>query len=262
MPIYVPISNTPLQLVDASGPLSGATLSFFVSGTSTPTNLFSDNAGTSIGTSITTNSEGYPESGGNVITLFRDTAIDYKIELDDGSVVWTSDGLNSELDVLASTANGEGASLVGVEDSAGNFTGTTVEAVLAEIQATIDGLKTSGSWTAALTGYASNPTGTMNWYKYDDEVRLILPAAISGTSNATSMTITDLPAVIQTTTTQSVPCVAIRDSGVDFNAGYAVVTGSSSVITMALGRADGGTAFTASGTKGLTGGWTIAYSVN
>jgi hypothetical protein len=34
---------------------------------------------------------------------------------------------------LASTANGEGASLVGVEDSAGNFTGTDVEAVLAEL---------------------------------------------------------------------------------------------------------------------------------
>ena len=34
---------------------------------------------------------------------------------------------------LASTANGEGASLVGVEDSAGNYVGTDVEAVLAEI---------------------------------------------------------------------------------------------------------------------------------
>lgn len=34
---------------------------------------------------------------------------------------------------LADTANGQGASLVGVEDSAGNFSGTTVEAVLAEI---------------------------------------------------------------------------------------------------------------------------------
>ena len=41
-------------------------------------------------------------------------------------------------DVLASTATGEGASLIGVEDSAANFTGTTVEAVLAELQSNID----------------------------------------------------------------------------------------------------------------------------
>lgn len=35
--------------------------------------------------------------------------------------------------VLASNANGEGASLVGIEDTAGNFTATTVEGALAEI---------------------------------------------------------------------------------------------------------------------------------
>jgi hypothetical protein len=39
----------------------------------------------------------------------------------------------SALAVLASVANGRGASLVGVEDSAGNFDQATVEAVLAEI---------------------------------------------------------------------------------------------------------------------------------
>lgn len=36
-------------------------------------------------------------------------------------------------DILLSTANGEGASRVGIEDAAGNFTGTTVEAALAEL---------------------------------------------------------------------------------------------------------------------------------
>ena len=36
---------------------------------------------------------------------------------------------------LASTANGNGAALIGVEDSSGNFTGTTVEAALAELAA-------------------------------------------------------------------------------------------------------------------------------
>jgi hypothetical protein len=44
---------------------------------------------------------------------------------------------------LASTANGEGASLVGVEDSAGHFTGTNVETVLAEVAVTVEGHTTS-----------------------------------------------------------------------------------------------------------------------
>jgi C4-type Zn-finger protein len=39
---------------------------------------------------------------------------------------------------LASVANGEGASLVGVEDVAGSFTATTVEGVLAELKSQID----------------------------------------------------------------------------------------------------------------------------
>lgn len=39
---------------------------------------------------------------------------------------------------LASTANTEGASLIGVEDGAGNFTGTNVETVLAEVDDKID----------------------------------------------------------------------------------------------------------------------------
>lgn len=45
---------------------------------------------------------------------------------------------------LASTANGKGASLIGVEDAAGDFAGATVEAVLAEIIADY-ALTTSGN---------------------------------------------------------------------------------------------------------------------
>jgi hypothetical protein len=45
----------------------------------------------------------------------------------------TFDTRYTRITELASTANGKGASLVGVEDAAGNFTGTNVEAVLAEL---------------------------------------------------------------------------------------------------------------------------------
>jgi hypothetical protein len=42
--------------------------------------------------------------------------------------------------ILASITTGQGASLIGVEDSGANFTGATVEAVLAELQANINAI--------------------------------------------------------------------------------------------------------------------------
>lgn len=54
--------------------------------------------------------------------------------LTDGQSVTASlDALDQKWGDLASTANGEGASLVGIEDTAGYFTGTNLETVFAEI---------------------------------------------------------------------------------------------------------------------------------
>ncbi len=134
---FVPLANIPVQLADGTTSLnlSGGTLEFFLAGTSTPTNIFSDNSGTVVGTSVTLNSAGYPESGGNVLTLFRDSSVSLKIVGKNlaGTTIWTGDNLKDSLVILASTANAEGASLVGVEDSAGNFADANVEDVLADI---------------------------------------------------------------------------------------------------------------------------------
>jgi hypothetical protein len=53
---------------------------------------------------------------------------------------------------LASTANGDGASLIGVEDSAGNFTGSDVETVLAELY---DGKQPLDDELTAIAGLTS-----------------------------------------------------------------------------------------------------------
>ena len=70
MATYIPLQNTPIQLQDpvTSENMSGGSLEFYLAGTTTATDLYSDNAGTSIGVSITLNSAGMPESGGNTIT--------------------------------------------------------------------------------------------------------------------------------------------------------------------------------------------------
>jgi hypothetical protein len=97
MATYVPITALPWQFQDpvTSLNMSGGSIEFYLAGTSTPTNLFSDNAGTSIGSSITLNSAGMPESGGNVIVLWRDDSIALKLVLKNaaGSVIDTSDHL-------------------------------------------------------------------------------------------------------------------------------------------------------------------------
>lgn len=99
MPTYIPLLPTPIQFQDTitSANMSGGKLEFYLAGTTTPTNLFSDSSGTSIGSSITLNSGGLPESGGNVITLFRDVDVDLKLVWKNalGSEIATSDNLKS-----------------------------------------------------------------------------------------------------------------------------------------------------------------------
>jgi len=117
MATYIPVTNIPTQFFDAAGdPLVNGSLEFFLAGTTTATDLFSDDAGTSIGTSITLNALGYPESGGNLITLFRDQSKALKIDCLDsvGATIWTMDDIpataafdstaSAKLDLITVTA--------------------------------------------------------------------------------------------------------------------------------------------------------------
>lgn len=81
MATYIPVHVIPLQIQDpvTSVNMNGGTLEFYLAGTDTPTDLFSDVDGTSIGVSIELNSGGWPESGGNTIFLFRDQSKAIKI---------------------------------------------------------------------------------------------------------------------------------------------------------------------------------------
>lgn len=102
---YIPLMNfiPQLQAADSTNATS-STLEAYLAGTSTPTNLFSDSSGTSLGTSVTLNSSGYPESGGNVVSLWRDAGIALKLIYKDsgGSTVWTMDNIPAVGDSLFS----------------------------------------------------------------------------------------------------------------------------------------------------------------
>jgi hypothetical protein len=62
---------------------------------------------------------------------------------------------------------------------------------------------TNGSFTGTLTGFVANPTGTVRWAKVGSIVILDLSGlAVNGTSNATTMTMTGLPAALKPANTQ------------------------------------------------------------
>lgn len=103
MATYIPLHVVPLQFVDSdSTVMDSGTLEFYDAGTSNGQTLFSDNAGTSIGTSITLNARGLPESGGSVISLWRDASKSLKIVVKDsgGATISTTDNLPALGDAL------------------------------------------------------------------------------------------------------------------------------------------------------------------
>jgi len=86
MATFIPVVNIPTQFQDNDGTiLNGGSLEFFLAGTTTTTELFSDNTGTSIGTSVDINSFGFAESGGNSVFLFRDQSKALKIVIKNSS---------------------------------------------------------------------------------------------------------------------------------------------------------------------------------
>jgi hypothetical protein len=85
----------------------------------------------------------------------------------------------------------------------------------ATASAWVDASADYGSFTPTWTGFSSSPSGVLNWVKMGNLVLLYTANAVSltGTSNATTMQITNLPAEIQPANGVEVPCVGVVDNG-------------------------------------------------
>lgn len=133
MATFIPIiSEVPAQFVDLNGDtLVNGTLEFYRAGTTTPTNMYTD-AGVSIGTSITLNAWGMPESGGNTIALFRDQSRAVKIVGKNaaGATIYTADNIPA----VASFDADSSTKLAGIEEGADVTDATNVGAVVNGIQ--------------------------------------------------------------------------------------------------------------------------------
>jgi hypothetical protein len=157
---YVAFQPIPPQFQDSSSVnLSGGTLEFYLSGTSTPTNIYSDDAGTVLGTSVTLNASGYPESGGNVVALYRDVDVDLKVVLKDASAVtlWTSDDLvhpdASAFNIAVGAGQFDGTDVTTIqealEDAKGNYKVKNAEESRASTTALADDSNLAG-WTVGI----------------------------------------------------------------------------------------------------------------
>ncbi len=144
---YTPFNPIPIQLQGSdSANLSGGSLEFYLAGTSTPTNIYSDDSGTSLGATVTLDASGYPSSGGNVVQLYRDTDIDLKVVLKSAADVtlWTADDIDQPT-----------ADMIAVLDTASNFAATSVEDALAEAKGEI-AIKTAAQSKASDTTLADD----------------------------------------------------------------------------------------------------------
>ena len=132
-------------------------------------------------------------------------------------------------------------------------------------------LKTSGSFTATLTGMTSLTQGTINYEITGKICTLTAINIIQGTSNTTALTFTGLPApCIPATGSPFVPCILINATGVYLGAAL-LTAGSGTVAFSIMQTASAGagsniglqsSGFTNSGNKGLYTGWTITYLLN
>jgi hypothetical protein len=111
---------------------------------------------------------------------------------------------------------------------------------------------TEGTFTATATGMTTTVTGTARYVQIGKQVTVLLPG-LSGTSNATTFTVTGLPAGLIPGTNQLL-WVYLADAGTSLD-GVAVLD-TAGLLT--LYKPNFG-AFTASGTKTLYGSIPLTY---
>jgi hypothetical protein len=130
-----------------------------------------------------------------------------------------------------------------------------------------DRIATTDSFTGTLTGMSSSTTGTVNWRKVGGVVELWITSAITGTSNATSLTLTGLPSAVQPTSAVGLLPTVTIDNG-SSGLSFASISAGGSTISFTYSFVSGTKVFsgvdqyTASGTKGLPIGWRIRYTVD
>jgi hypothetical protein len=129
-------------------------------------------------------------------------------------------------------------------------------------------LRTTGNWATSWTGFSAPPSNTLNYimvggivYVYD-----INNNNITGTSNATSMQINNVPAAIRPSNARTAIVELIDNSNIVLGRVRIDTVGNASFIlydsTAVVNRVSANlNNFTNSGSKGLSAGFFMAYAI-
>lgn len=122
------------------------------------------------------------------------------------------------------------------------------------------------TFTPTWSGFSSAPSGDLNYIDFGAYVVLWTRTALTGTSNATSMAITNLPSAIEPASGfQVLLCKVVNNPGVIYNGSVALQAGTNT-LSFAMDEVSGSNitsnslGFTNSGSKGLAAGWIIIYA--
>lgn len=125
--------------------------------------------------------------------------------------------------------------------------------------ASVDMTPDTNFFTGTLTGMTTTVSGTCFWERHGRHVMLFIPAML-GTSNANTLTLTGLPAAIQTSRslTVQVPDWSMENGSTVVTNTAALFTAATGTITF-LGTSGSGSGWNATGTKGVTSAIVITY---
>lgn len=117
---------------------------------------------------------------------------------------------------------------------------------------TESGLKyyANGTFTMSLSDMTGATSGTVNWVAQGGIVTLTITSAITGTSNATTMTGSGLPEYLRPSASQKVSCL-VEDNGTVYSAVCLVYTAAGGGGNIEFYKDVNSGVFTNSGTKGL-----------
>lgn len=116
----------------------------------------------------------------------------------------------------------------------------------------------SGSFTGGLSGMSSTVNVTCNYYIHNNMVSMTI-ASGTGTSNASTMTLTSVPSAIQPVSSKMTPILMLEDNG-SVNTVGSLYLGASSTWTFYLNASASG--FTSSGTKGIPNAISISWDLS
>lgn len=116
----------------------------------------------------------------------------------------------------------------------------------------------TGTFTLTLTGFTSNPTGTVTYHIGNDGKGVdITSVTINGASNATTMTGTGVPAILNAATDNMV-FVGLENNNLG---GWGTISAlSTSTWSFTFNALGNGAGWTASNSKGIIGGYQFHYS--